>query len=111
MNNFEEEMIAPMGELDDDMLENVSGGVSIGDVVNIQSYNINYCQCGRLLQNYQASLKVDVGKSKLTRYKRTHKCLNATGAIDSTILEGKTLYWVTRSCCGWKSSVIETSIV
>ena len=76
-------------ELDDELLDNVSGGVAIGDVVQVRSSTIQYCaSCGRLLMNYQATI---------------------TGIRG--YLDGKTLYWVTRTCCGHKSSVIETAIV
>jgi len=76
-------------ELTDSMLENVSGGVNVGDTVNIRNTNISYCSnCGKLLTNYWVTI---------------------TGIRG--VLDGKTLYWVTRQCCGHKSSVIETEIV
>ena len=75
-------------ELNDDLLEHVSGGVDIGDVVNIRSDRIDYCAgCGRLRTNYDATI---------------------TGVCG--VLDGNTVYWVTRRCCGRKSSVIETCI-
>ena len=76
-------------ELQDSVLENVTGGVNIGDTVTIRDNRIDYCpRCGRLLMNYQATI---------------------TGVRG--VLDGNTLYWVTRKCCGYKSSVIETAIV
>lgn len=78
-----------MEELDDELLDNVSGGVAIGDVVQVKSSQVLYCEnCGRLLMNYQATI---------------------TGVRGT--LDGKTVYWVTRNCCGYKSNVIETAIV
>ena len=75
-------------ELNDDLLEQVSGGVEIGDAVNIRSDRIEYCAgCGRLLTNYDATI---------------------TGVRG--VLDGKTVYWVTRKCCSRKSSAIETCI-
>ena len=88
MNNFEKELTAPMGELDDDMLETVTGGVGIGDTVTCSRSAIEYCSgCGRLLKNYQATI------------------VGVRGVLD-----GKTVYWVTRNCCGKKTSMIETEI-
>ena len=50
---------------------------------------MQYCKrCGKLLQNYQATI---------------------TGVRG--VLDGKTVYWVTLKCCGYKTSIIETSIV
>lgn len=89
MDNFEKELTAPMGELDDDMLETVTGGASVGDVVNIRSSRIDYCKgCGKLLTNYHATI---------------------TGVRG--VLDGHTVYWVKHNCCGYRTSVIETSIV
>ena len=76
-------------ELPDNMLENVTGGIDIGDTINVRNPNITYCSnCAKLLCNYQATV---------------------TGVRG--VLDGKTIYWVTRHCCGHKSSVIETDIV
>ena len=76
-------------ELDDDELDQVVGGHSIGDTVCCSADAIAYCaNCGRLLKNYSVTL---------------------TGVRG--VLDGKTLYWVTRHCCGWKSSIIETEIL
>lgn len=79
----------PAEELDDDILETVVGGVSVGDVVKIRSNRIDYCaKCGHLLTNYEATI---------------------TGVRG--VLDGKTIYWITRNCCGYHSSVSEVSIV
>lgn len=75
-------------ELNDDELDNVNGGYSVGDVVRVRSHQINYCQkCGRLLLDYEATI---------------------TGVRG--VLDGHTQYWVERKCCGYKSCVIETAI-
>lgn len=78
-----------MIELDDDQLDTVSGGVSVGDVVQVKSFKVEYCRgCAKLLTNYEATI---------------------TGVRG--VLDGKTVYWIKRSCCGYKSSVSETSIL
>ena len=75
-------------ELNDEELDQVVGGVSIGDTVLCSRDDIAYCaNCGRLLKNYSATI---------------------TGVRG--VLNGHTLYWVTRNCCGHKSSIIETEI-
>ena len=76
-------------ELNDEELDQVVGGVSIGDTVCCSHDDIAYCSnCGRLLKNYEVTI---------------------TGVRG--VLNGKTLYWVTRRCCGHKSSIIETEII
>ena len=76
-------------ELGDDELDTVVGGYGVGDKVRCKSLSVQYCNgCGRLLMDYEATI---------------------TGVRGE--LDGKTLYWITRSCCGRKTSVIETSIV
>jgi len=76
-------------ELNDDELENISGGYAVGDVVRVRHYNIEYCSnCARLLMNYDATI---------------------TGVRG--VLNGHTVYWVTRHCCGIKSSIIDYTIV
>lgn len=76
-------------ELNDEDLEKVVGGYSIGDKVNCSHDEIAYCSnCGRLLKNYEVTI---------------------TGVRG--VLNGHTLYWVTRSCCGHKSSIIDTEIL
>ena len=78
-----------MYELSDNEMEHISGGVAAGDVVRASADEIAYCSnCGRLLKNYEATI---------------------TGIRG--VLNGKTIYWVTRNCCGWKSSMIETEIL
>ena len=90
MTNFDETKIASFGELDDDMLEGVSGGaLSNGTVITCRSSMVKYCNgCGRLLDTYQATI---------------------TGVRG--VLDGKTVYWIKRNCCGHKTSVIETAII
>ena len=76
-------------ELNDDQLETVVGGYSIGDTVRCSHSDIAYCSnCGRLLKNYEVTI---------------------TGIRG--ILDGKMLYWVKRNCCGTNSSIIETEIL
>ena len=75
-------------ELNDGELEQVVGGYGIGDTVTCTKSAIEYCSgCGRLLKNYQVTI---------------------TGVRG--VLDGKTVYWITRNCCGKKSSMIETEI-
>ena len=82
-------------ELSDDMLDAVSGGTGtdtvvtlkyrVGDVVIINPPRIDYCpNCAKLLKNYEATI---------------------TGIRG--ILDGVPVYWITRKCCGYKSSEIE----
>ncbi len=76
-------------ELNDEELEQVVGGYGVGDTVRCSSDMIAYCpNCGRLLKNYEATI---------------------TGVRG--VLDGKTLYWVTRKCCNYKTSIIETEIL
>lgn len=64
------------------------GGYGVGDTVRCSHDSIDYCSnCGRLLKNYDVTI---------------------TGVRGE--LDGHTLYWVTRKCCGHKSSIIETEI-
>lgn len=90
MDNFDESKITPLGELDDDMLDGVSGGaIGAGTVVYITYCVPRYCPtCGRLLQNAPATIRGVRG-----------------------ILDGKTIYWCKYNCCGHKTSVSETAIV
>lgn len=75
--------------LSDDELEGVSGGYAVGDVVRVRNDKIEYCSnCARLLQNYEVTI---------------------TGVRG--VLDGHTVYWVTRSCCGFKSSIIDYAII
>lgn len=75
-------------ELDDDQLEDISGGYEVGSVVSISSPTIRYCPgCGRLIRNLPVTI---------------------TGVRG--VLDGKTIYWITHSCCGHKTSEIETVI-
>jgi|GEM_PF-1585329 len=61
----------------------------VGDRVVASADTISYCaSCGRLLKNYTATI---------------------TGVRG--VLDGKTIYWITRECCGHKSSMIETDII
>ena len=75
-------------ELNDEELDQVVGGYGIGDTVTCSYDRIDYCSgCGRLLKNYSATI---------------------TGVRG--VLDGHTLYWVTRNCCGLKTSIIDTEI-
>lgn len=96
MNN---EMNNKNFEIDDDMLDGVSGGTGtdtvvtlkyrVGDVVKINPPIIDYCpKCAALLKNYEATI---------------------TGLRG--ILDGNPVYWITLKCCGHKSSVIEYVIM
>lgn len=86
-------------EISDDMLDAVAGGTGtdtvvtlkyrVGDVVIINPTEITYCSsCAALLKNYEATI---------------------TGIRG--ILDGNPVYWITRKCCGCKSSEIEYAIV
>ena len=75
-------------EVNDEELDNVVGGYGVGDTVICSRCEIEYCpNCGRLLKNYSATI---------------------TGVRG--VLDGHTLYWVTRNCCGYHSSIIDTEI-
>ena len=75
-------------ELNDDELDQVVGGYGVGDTVTGSKSAVQYCSgCGRLLKDYQATI---------------------TGVRG--VLDGKMVYWVTRTCCGVKTSMIETEI-
>ena len=77
-----------ISELSEDQLDQVVGGHSIGDTVTCSYDRIDYCSgCGRLLKSYSATI---------------------TGVRGE--LDGHTLYWVTRNCCGKKASIIDTEI-
>ena len=89
MNNMEKVNGLPMEELDDNMLDTVVGGVAVGDTVTCSKSAIEYCSgCGRLLKNYQATI------------------VGVRGVLD-----GKTIYWITRNCCGKKTSMSELEIL
>ena len=89
MKDMEKKKGILVEELDDDMLDHVVGGVEIGDTVTCTKSVIEYCSgCGRLLKNYQATI------------------VGVRGVLD-----GKTVYWITRNCCGKKTSMIETEIL
>ena len=88
MNTIEENVSLSNGELDDNMLESVSGGYNAGDVVKCKNNTLEYCKgCGRLITNVEATI---------------------TGVRG--VLDGKTVYWIKRNCCGYKTSVIEDYI-
>ena len=86
---MEEKMTTPIPtELTDDELDQVVGGYGVGDTVTCSKSAIEYCSgCGRLLKNYQATI---------------------TGVRG--VLDGKTVYWITRTCCGKATSITETEI-
>lgn len=86
-------------EIDDDMLDEVAGGTGtdtvvtlkyrVGENVIIDPPVIDYCpRCAKLLKNYEATI---------------------TGVRG--ILDGYPVYWITRKCCGYKTSEIEYVIV
>ena len=76
-------------ELSEEELETVVGGYEIGTVVRIKSWSVKYCErCGKSLMDYEGTIAGVRGK-----------------------LDGKTLYWITRNCCGFRSSVSETAII
>lgn len=76
-------------ELNDDELDTVVGGYGIGDTVKCNKWNIQYCpKCGRLLNGYEATIT------------------GVRGEID-----GKTVYWVTLKCCGYRTCIVETAII
>ncbi len=87
VNPFQDEI--EIKELDDDQLDAIVGGYAIGDVVRCQKYTVEYCsRCGQLLLQYDATI---------------------TGVRG--VQDGKTVYWITRSCCGYRTCVIETAIL
>ena len=76
-------------ELGDDALDTVVGGYEIGQKVRCMKWNVEYCpKCGKMILEYDATIA------------------GVRGTQD-----GKTLYWVTFNCCGYRSSVIETAII
>ena len=76
-------------EINDDELDVVAGGYEVGATVHCRSNVISYCSnCARLLMQYDATI---------------------TGIRG--VLDGKTIYWITRHCCGYKTSVLESDIV
>ena len=72
-------------EMNDEQLGQVVGGYGVGDTVTCTKSAIEYC--GRLLKNYQATI---------------------TGVRG--VLDGNTIYWITRTCCGKKTSMSELEI-
>lgn len=63
---------------------------SIGDVVNCKKWTVEYCpKCGKLIMYYQATI---------------------TGFRGIDAQDGKDVYWITRHCCGYKTSVSEIAI-
>ena len=77
------------GELGDDELDAVVGGYEAGQKVRCNRWSVDYCpKCGKLLLNYEATIT------------------GVRGVVD-----GKTLYWVTFSCCGYRTSVSESAII
>ena len=75
-------------ELNDEQLDQVVVGYGVGDTVTCTKSAIEYCEgCGRLLKNYQATI---------------------TGVRG--VRDGNTIYWITRTCCGKKTSMSELEI-
>ena len=76
-------------ELGDAELDAVVGGYEAGQKVRCNRWSVDYCpKCGKLLLNYEATIT------------------GVRGVVD-----GKTLYWVTFDCCGYRSSVSESAII
>lgn len=76
-------------ELSDDELDQVVGGYGIGDTVFCSHFNVEYCSnCGRLLKNFEATI---------------------TGVRG--VLNGQTIYFITRKCCGKNATIPETAIL
>ena len=76
-------------ELGDDELDAAVGGYEAGQKVRCNRWSVDYCpKCGKLLLNYEATIT------------------GVRGVVD-----GKTLYWVTFSCCGYRTSVSESAII
>ena len=76
-------------ELGDDELDAVVGGYEAGQKVRCNRWSVEYCpKCGKLLLNYEATIA------------------GVRGVVD-----GKTLYWVTLGCCGYRTSVSESAII
>ena len=76
-------------ELNDDQLDVITGGYQVGATVHCRSDRIEYCSnCARLLTRYDATI---------------------TGVRG--VLDGTTIYWITRHCCGYKTSVSEWAII
>ena len=89
MMNYEEKDLSGIQEINDEQLDTIVGGAAIGDVVKVKSWQVTYCaKCGKLLMEYEATIVGERG-----------------------VVDGKKLYWVKRSCCGYRSSVVETAIV
>ena len=76
-------------ELGNDELDAVVGGYEVGQKVRCNRWSVDYCpKCGKLLLNYEATIT------------------GVRGVVD-----GKTLYWVSFSCCGYRTSVSESAII
>ena len=76
-------------ELNDEALDTVAGGYEIGQTVHFRNDKIEYCpKCGKLLTNYEATI---------------------TGVRG--VLDGNTVYWINRGCCGSKTSESEIMII
>lgn len=83
-------------ELNDRQLELVNGGAGstpiddgymVGDRVVIHTYTIQYCNgCGRLLNGSTAVITGHRG-----------------------VLDGANIWWITRDCCGHRTSEIATA--
>jgi len=62
---------------------------NVGDVIYVKSSKVQYCKsCGKLLNYYTATI---------------------TGLRG--VLEGTPVYWIKLHCCGYRTSVIESSII
>lgn len=83
------DLVTGSPEMSDDELDQIVGGYGVGDTLLCSRDDIDYCSnCGRILKNYEVTI---------------------TGVRG--VLDGHALYWVTRNCCGHKSSIIDTEIL
>lgn len=80
-------------ELSDDALDQVVGGVSVGDTVTCSSDMIAYCSnCGRLLKNYSVTI---TGVRGVLNGKRSIGSPGTAAAISPA--SSKRRFWTDRS--------------
>lgn len=80
---------APIEELNDDELDSVVGGISVGDTIHIRRGRVEYCPtCGRLVMDINATVTGIRGQRN-----------------------GVTYYWISYQCCGHRTSVGDDVIV
>ena len=93
MANIDDMNMSGIQKLDDDMLDNIVGGVSAGDVVRIFFHDDSsswYCpSCGQMIQ-----------------------CRLATVSFVERGVDGGTnAYWVKYSCCGYEARIRNDAII